>query len=830
MNSTIELLKERIQIESLCQQQIERLVQRVNQLINQEIVHPTLSSILTNLRNTIQYRFIQQKRGASPSLSYSLVDSYFTRFSENIRGGRVDSYSSLIQSSSSYYCANNGWTFDNCRDPLCLSVLPHYLFRNGIKEASFCIHTKYLLREMVIWSDCVKLRYYSQEGQYTSIWGIIKEYVQLSAFLFDGFRLDNCHNTSLDLLQDVLHEGRCVNPHLIVLAELFTSNQDVDIDYISRLGLDMIVREIAHDPSYYQNVKNVSDILYHAGGRELGDLSSITEVPRQIIQPFLPTALYDITHDNRSFYQLYGIPAIPAVTVMLAMTVTQTATTKGMDEGYPDNPQVTTIKPYSVINNTDNIEYIRQSLLSGESSPVVMKGNMYVRLLMNHLHQLLSKNQFNERYVHHYTNTPLVSIERRIASSFYSVLSITHTAFKPHDPVDSVITILGRVVGIFVAVRCCDDCYHPSLPSHSETLTGIDFHLQVSTESIPDFCHLQWNDSSQETSLHFSSSFTPGASLVLLIYNGDRESFTHFLNYQECCSIIQHTHERLLSYPNHPYEVCQELSHFLHNHPLSLSDWSYLVFTSSEEQYAWNHWHCYSLPSSSSIVSSLDNLTHSHHQHHNHYGTGELTYAGFYGVIPVVRQIVRYNILNHPLLDNIREGNWLMDYLIDRLNTHPSLSSIQQTITKEFSFIKSCPKNTRPVKFCRFMILLGDLFEKVFCESVHIERGSPSLVLAILQFTNQLPQEPYPTLPAGFPHFATGIMRNWGRDTFIAAPGILLQTQHYEEMRYLLLDYGSLARNGLICNLRGDRKCPRYNSRDATWWWLHVRAEESLLL
>lgn len=261
----------------------------------------------------------------------------------------------------------------------------------------------------------------------------------------------------------------------------------------------------------------------------------------------------------------------------------------------------------------------------------------------------------------------------------------------------------------------------------------------------------------------------------------------------------------------------------IHSNEIQLSDYSYLLFTSMEEQKQMNGWDVYDVgDTNSDIIPTLNQLTHTYHQHHNIYGTGKLKYAGLYGVIPAVRRIVRFNLLNHPLLENIRQGPWLLDYILNRLTGHPALSGIRSILQEEFQYIRESPRNTRPIRFCRFVLAFGEMIEKVLGKRLSNKNSFHQLYLSSLQFTQKFPQDQLTLICAGLPHFSSGIMRNWGRDTFIAFPGIMLSCHRYEEAKQLLLEYASVSRHGLICNLYGDRKHARFNSRDATWWWLRV--------
>jgi glycogen debranching enzyme len=48
-------------------------------------------------------------------------------------------------------------------------------------------------------------------------------------------------------------------------------------------------------------------------------------------------------------------------------------------------------------------------------------------------------------------------------------------------------------------------------------------------------------------------------------------------------------------------------------------------------------------------------------------GVGKLTYCGLEGWMSLLRAVMRYNDLGHPLCENLRKGTWALDYTLLRL-------------------------------------------------------------------------------------------------------------------------------------------------------------------
>lgn len=91
------------------------------------------------------------------------------------------------------------------------------------------------------------------------------------------------------------------------------------------------------------------------------------------------------------------------------------------------------------------------------------------------------------------------------------------------------------------------------------------------------------------------------------------------------------------------------------------------------------------------------------------------------------------------------------------------------------------------------------------------------LVLAADQFiVKRSAGEDEKTVIAGYPWF-----EDWGRDTFIALPGLLLATGRYDDARKILKSYAGYADHGMIPNRFPDATgYPEYNTVDASLWYI----------
>ena len=57
-------------------------------------------------------------------------------------------------------------------------------------------------------------------------------YVKSMARIFDGIRLDNAHNTPLNVAKYMLTAARNANPNIYVMAELYCNSKESECSYV----------------------------------------------------------------------------------------------------------------------------------------------------------------------------------------------------------------------------------------------------------------------------------------------------------------------------------------------------------------------------------------------------------------------------------------------------------------------------------------------------------------------------------------------------------------------------------------------------------------------
>jgi glycogen debranching enzyme len=55
---------------------------------------------------------------------------------------------------------------------------------------------------------------------------------------------------------------------------------------------------------------------------------------------------------------------------------------------------------------------------------------------------------------------------------------------------------------------------------------------------------------------------------------------------------------------------------------------------------------------------------------------GQLNYAGIYEIIPLLNKIRLKNDIKHSFINNLKQGNWFMDYIVNRLKAHPNTKQV----------------------------------------------------------------------------------------------------------------------------------------------------------
>ena len=214
---------------------------------------------------------------------------------------------------------------------------------------------------------------------------------------------------------------------------------------------------------------------------------------------------------------------------------------------------------------------------------------------------------------------------------------------------------------------------------------------------------------------------------------------------------------------------------------------------------------------------------------------GPLCYAG---ISHLHKKLNEFKLTkeNNTILDNIRAGDWLLDYTIKRYQDQPNLKKLYEILCQIKDNYTKLYIHHKPVYITKIIDTLYNItimrLYQLIQNNLIINFSSFSRLLlnAIPQFNGYIESSRfkhntnYPlnklSLSAGLPHFSTEYMRCWGRDTFIAFKGLFLIPGLFSEAKAILINFASVMRHGLIPNLLDSGINSRYNARDATWFFM----------
>ncbi|KAL4999294.1 hypothetical protein BDV10DRAFT_165128 [Aspergillus recurvatus] len=755
---------------------VENTLRKLLDIVNvpfYEEYNADVSEIMNQLFNRIKYLRIDDhgpKLGPVTEES-PLIESYFTRLPLNEVTKK--------HSPKALALANNGWVWN----------------ADAMRDNAGPDSRAYLRREVIVWGDCVKLRYGNGPEDSPFLWGFMTRYTHLMAKYFSGFRIDNCHSTPLVVAEYLIDEARKVRPDLAIFAELFTGSEEADYIFVKRLGINALIREAMQAWS----TGELSRLVHRHGGRPIGsfelDLASPgldfskseasgseKEIIRSIRPTPVPALFMDCTHDNEMPAQKRTATDTLPNAALVAMCDSAIGSVMGYDEIYPkivDLVHETRLYSFSELPESPTLDEL-----------VNLEGICGLKRLLNELHTMMGQTGYDETFIHH--DGEYITVHRVHPQTRKGMFLIAHTAFPGRNsgavlaPTHLAATRV-KPIGTWLLKA-------QEGPDDKERAISDEAYLQGLPSEVLKFEGTRIEETDGNTVISVLDSFIPG-SIAL---------------FETSVPSLEHADK--LSNDGLTEGAVEAFSE------LNLIDLNFVLYRCDAEE-----------RDSSAGQDGVYNIPN----------YGPLVYAGLQGWWSILEGIIRYNQLGHALCDHLRQGQWALDYIVNRLTKatkNPQYAALKRPakwFEAKFQAIRGLPSFLLPRYFAiivqtayvaawnRGIQLLGD---DVRVGQVFIQQ----LAMVSVQqtgFVNSAslwPEKLVPSLAAGLPHFATDWARCWGRDVFISLRGLLLCTGRFIDAKEHILAFASVLKHGMIPNLLGSGKLPRYNSRDSIWFLLQA--------
>ncbi|KAI4130739.1 MAG: hypothetical protein LQ338_001575 [Usnochroma carphineum] len=707
---------------------------------------------------------------------HAFIESYFTRLPLN--------ETTKKHNRKALFLVNNGWVWA----------------ADAMKDNAGSSSRAYLRREVIVWGDCVKLRYGKRPEDNPYLWDFMTRYTRLMAKYFAGFRIDNCHSTPLHVAEYLLDQARDVRPNLAVFAELFTGNEKMDYVFVKRLGLSALIREAMQAWS----TQEVSRLVHMHSGRPIGSfeidklssgkksksssaangvndsLSDTTEIVHNIRQSPVHALFMDCTHDNEVPAQKRDARDTLPNAALVNMCACATGSVMGYDEIYP-----------KLIDLVHEPRLYQSSFSDHDVKVGAGRGGIgRIKKLLNQIHTFMGRHGYDETFIHH--EGEYITVHRMHPKTRRGYFTVAHTAFPGYGDGHGTLTPVhltgtkAKLIGSWKLEVNVSDAAKKAVFDGKQFLRGLP-------SSVSDLSGVGLQVEDDETVITMPSHFPPGSIAI----------------FETCIPGAEHSDGLDLYVTSGASQAFGDCS---------LVDLNFIMYRSEPEERDTSDGKdgVYTIP-----------------------GHGSLVYAGLQGWWSCLRDVIRYNKLGHPICNHLREGTWAMDYIVGRLDRmaknkgYSSLLKPAEWLRSRFEAIKRVPSFLRPRYFA---LVVQTAYEAAWARAMAVfsddirsgQEFIQSLAMVSIQMTGYMrsaslnPFQAVPSMAAGLPHFSSSWARCWGRDIFISLRGLYLATGRYSDAYNHILAFASVLKHGMIPNLLSDGKLPRYNSRDSIWFFLQT--------
>ena len=208
-----------------------------------------------------------------------------------------------------------------------------------------------------------------------------------------------------------------------------------------------------------------------------------------------------------------------------------------------------------------------------------------------------------------------------------------------------------------------------------------------------------------------------------------------------------------------------------------------------------------------------------------------------------ITSLIEDKIFINSLYYDIAENDYLIDYLLERINNIKSFAIMNTFIKKNIlNNYKQLPYHLKTIFFESIIISLYQNIIRISLQNIPftiLNFGDFSTALSLCQyqfygqisssssFILDLSKNPNNSIrnisiSKGIPHNTVDSQRMYFRDTLIAFKALFLISNSYNEGKNMLRIIASCLRHGLIPDFFDDGEKPRYNSRDTCWYFINA--------